>query len=256
MKRSGVFIHGPCAPVRRWARMWVLLVAASATGCAYPYVAGPLRPASAQASGVTLADDGTVTYTRERLEVSVRPMTDDELNRQFVAADAAPSAMANPYTFTAARPGADGRQPQRFTVFRLGVKNYAFPKVRIDPARIVLRTANGREYWSLGRAQLETYLRAYAIGYRGNAYRHYQELLDVLGRTLARDTEVFSGQEVVGLVVFPRLHDDVTALSVEVLEAVLRFDYRNEPLETTHLSFAFQRQVGRLAPARPANAGR
>jgi hypothetical protein len=254
MKRSGTLDRELCSLVWRVGRIGVLLVAAWGAGCAYPYAAGPLRPAGTQAPGVTIADDGTVTCSRDRLEVSMRPMTDEELNRQFVPAGPAPSAMANPYTFTAARPDASGRQPQRFTVFRLGVKNYAFPKVRIDPARIVLRTANGREYWSLGRAQLETYLRAYAIGYRGNAYRQYQELLDILGRTLARNTEVFSGQEAVGLVVFPRLHDDVTVLSAQILEAVLRFDYRNEPLETTRLEFAFQRQMGRLHPSKGPGA--
>ena len=30
-----------------------------------------------------VADDGSVLFTKERLEIRVRPMTDDELNRQF-----------------------------------------------------------------------------------------------------------------------------------------------------------------------------
>lgn len=251
------------APVGRLVHAWrrgghplllACLAALSAHQCAYPHHAGPLHPGSTQGSEVNVADDGTVTYARGRFEVSVRPMTDEELNRQFAPASGTTDPSANPYAFAAARPGPDGKQPQRFTVFRVGIKNYAFPKVRIDPARIVVRTGNGREYWSLGFGQLDTYLRPYAIGYRGNAYHHYQELVDLLARTLLRNAEVFSGQETSGYVVFPVLHPDVTELQVEILDAVLRFDYRNEPVETASMTFAFAREVGRLTAAQVRSA--
>ena len=35
------------------------------------------------AAEMVVSDDGTVVYVRDRLEISVRPMTDEELNRQF-----------------------------------------------------------------------------------------------------------------------------------------------------------------------------
>jgi hypothetical protein len=48
--------------------------------------------------------------------------------------------------------------------------------------------------------------------------------------------------------VFPALHPDVQELEVEVLEANLRFDYRNEPVETVQLTYHFERDIGRVTP--------
>jgi len=239
--------------VQRLGR-WTVAAAAVAMGlgvqhCAYPHYAGPIRPADGQAEEMSVADDGTVTFTRDRLEVSLRPMTDEELNRQFASQSQAGPKSTNPYTFADADTGVvSPLSLGRFTVFRLRVKNYAYPKVRIDPARIVLRTSNRREYWSLGFGQLDSYFRAYAIGYRGNEYNRYQERLDVLTRTMFRREAVFSGQEAAGYLVFPVLHPDVEELRVEVLEADLRFDYRDEPVETARINYRFRRDIGRVTP--------
>ena len=37
-------------------------------------------------------------------------------------------------------------------------------------------------------------------------------------------------------------------MQVEVLEANLRFDYRNEPVETAQIAYSFERDVGRRTP--------
>ncbi|MEW6749447.1 MAG: hypothetical protein AB1505_00530 [Candidatus Latescibacterota bacterium] len=224
-------------------------LAAGLQACAYPYYAGPLRPAPSQAEQVQVADDGTVTYVRDRLEISLRPLTDEELNRQFESQSQAGPRSTNPYTYGNALVGAYGQTPARFTVFRLGVKNYAYPKVRIDPARIVLRATNGRRYWALGLDQLHGYFRAYAIGYRGNEYSQYQERLDVLQRTLFSAEPIFSGQERSGYLVFPVLHPDVRELAAQVRDAVLRFDFRDEPVETAEVAYQFVRDIGRVTPA-------
>ncbi|MFH1568203.1 MAG: hypothetical protein ABIL09_09415 [Gemmatimonadota bacterium] len=234
---------------------WMVLAVALAAGlgaqrCAHPYHVGPLRPAPDQAEQMSIADDGTVTYIRDRLEVSLRPMSDDELDRQFVGQSQAGPKSTNPYTFSNTEVADQGvQQPSRFTVFRLRVKNYAYPKVRIDPVRMVMHTGNGREYWSLSLEQLDAYFRAYALGYRGNEYGRYKERLDVLARTMYKNEEIFSGQEKAGYVVFPVLHPDVVSAEVEVLEAMLRFDYRNEPVESARIAYHFVRDVGRLTPA-------
>ncbi len=234
---------------------WLRLLAGGAgvlgalvQACSYPHYAGPLRPADDQQTQMQVADDGTVTFVQDRLEISARPMTDEELDRRFLTQTATGPSAANPYTF--AGTGADqfGQRPARFTVFLLRVKNYAYPKVRLDPARIVLRTSNGREYWSLGLEQLDAYFRAYAIGFRGNEYHRYQTQMDILARTMFPSQEVFSGQEVSGFVVFPALHPDVESLRLEVLAAHLRFDYRNEPVETARFAYAFVREIGQRTP--------
>ena len=216
-----------------------------AAGCGYYYFAGPLKPAESQAEAMTVADDGTVTYTQGRLSVWLRPMTEAELQRLQSAGRNAGAQSSNPYTYGELAFWATGQNMQRFTVFRLGVKNYEYPKVRIDPANIVLTAANGRAYPSLSYAELDTYFRKYAIGYRGNEYSVYQERRDLLRRTLFADDDVFSGQEQDRFIVFPVLHPDVKDIQVTIRDIALRFDFRGEPVETVDLTYRFTRKIGR-----------
>ena len=228
---------------------WLLLgslVAVFAYGCGYYYYAGDLQPTETQAGLMSVADDGTITFEQDRFEVRLKPMTDDELNRQFPSHSNAGPKSTNPFTFGNTQFwGQEQQERSRFTVFRLSVKNYAYPKVRIDPSKIVLRASNKREYWSLGFDQLDTYYRAYAIGYRGNEYDRYQERRDLLRRTMFENEEIFSGQEADGFVIFPVLHPDVSQIAVELSDIVTRFDFRNEPSETIDLTYGFSRDIGR-----------
>jgi len=232
-------------------RLACLVLALSAlmtvlSACGYYHYAGPLRPGADLGVDLQVADDGSVTFARDRFEVGLRPMTDAELNRQFASHSQAGPRSTNPYTFGDTEFWEGEKERARFTVFHLRVKNYAYPKVKIDPARIVLRAHNGREYWSLGLQQLDTYYRAYARGYQGNEYARYQERLDLLRRTVFKNEEIFSGQEVEGFVIFPVLHADVRELEVAILDAVLRFDYRNEPVEMVEIDYRFTRDTGRI----------
>lgn len=225
---------------------WFLVMGVILQACGYYHYAGSLRPQEEQSASMSVADDGSVIYTRDRLEVRLKPMSDEELNRQFPTHSQAGPNSTNPYTFGNTKFWGGEPPRPRFTVFRLSVKNYAFPKVKIDPARIVLESDSKREYWSLGLQQLDTYYRAYAIGYRGNEYARYQERLDLLRRTLFKNEEIFSGQEVEGFVVFPVLHPDVGKLRVVINDMVLRFDFRNEPVEAVDIECRFNRDIGRI----------
>lgn len=222
------------------------LLGLSAAGCAFRPFAGPLVPVSDQAESMSVHDDGGVVYQLDRFEVRVRPLTDDELNRQFADASMDGRNSTNAYTYGNLKFTGPDSVRSRFTVFHITIKNYSFPKVQVDPARFVLEAGNGREYYSLSLTQLETYLRAYARGYQGNEYARHRERLDQLRRTLLKKDAVFSGQEVEGYVVFPVLHPDVQQVRLLVEDVTLRFDYRDEPLETTDISYAFERQTGRL----------
>ena len=213
--------------------------------CGYYHYAGPLEPLDKQGAALTVADDGSITFTQDRLEFRLRYVTDEELNRQFAThSDAGPKS-TNPFTYGDTEFGT-GDQDTRFTVFHLAVKNYTYPKVKLDPTRIEMRAANKREYWSLGLHQLDTYFRAYAIGYRGNEYARYKQRLDLLRRTMFKNEEVFSGQEREGFIVFPALHSDVRQVELIVHDAVVRFDFRNEPVETLSVAYEFGRDTGRV----------
>ena len=113
--------------MRRFCIVGLLLVL---SGCGR-YFAGPLQPADQQTVDMTINDDGSLTYTLERLEVSLRPMTDAQLNRQFAGSSERGARSTNPYTFGDWSPMGDEWTPPRFTVFALSVKNYQFPKVLV-----------------------------------------------------------------------------------------------------------------------------
>jgi len=209
------------------------------------YFAGSLYPTAEQTAGMRVSDDGTVTYTRGRLTVSLRPMTDEQLNRQFPALSAAGARSTNPYTYGNWAPMGERWTPSRFTVLWLKVSNYEYPKVQLDPTRITIITTNRRRYRALRLDELSEYYRAYALGLAGNAWGRFQERVDVLRRTMYAGAAVFSGQEAEGFVVFPPLDDDVVQLTVTVPDVALRFNYLDEPVETADLQYVFAREVVR-----------
>ena len=49
-----------------------------------------------------------------------------------------------------------------------------------------------------------------------------------------------------GFVVFPKLHHQVRRVQFILRDVVLRFDFRNEPLEMIDVQYDFHRETGRL----------
>ena len=223
----------------------VLGMLCGASGCGYYHYAGPLQPSLEQLPGMAAGEEGVV-FAQGEFRVEVRALTDADLNRQFLPQSVSGSQSTNPYTFGDTRFWEGAAERSRFTTFHLRVVNHRFPKVKIDPERIVLRSGVGTEYWSLALQQLDTYYRAYATGFRGNEYARYQERLDLLRQTLYKNEEVFVGQKAEGFLIFPALHHDVSEVEVVIHDAVLRFDHRNEPVETVRINCRFEREVGRI----------
>jgi len=165
-----------------------------------------LRPAAEQAEAMTVADDGSVCFTLNRFEVSLRPMTAEELNRQFPARDF-----------------------RHRTVFRLGVRNYYYPKVFIDPASIVMRSPDGRKWYNLAPA------------YFAPVPSPRRDRNELLREALFTADAVFSGQEKSGYVLFTELDPDVRDIQVTVKDAVLHYDYLGEPVQTVDFTYRFER---------------
>lgn len=226
----------------RWTLLSILV---ACNGCAYRVVVGPLRPAGEQGS-MRVADDGTVTYVNGRLEIALRPMLSDELNRQFASASGSGRESTNPYTYGDWLPAGQVTPPPRFTVFRLTVKNYEFPKVLVDPSAIIIRSQNRRTYTALTFDLLKEYYAPYNTAYAGRNYKDYDERKDILRQTLFPEKHfLFSGQELEGYVVLPVVHEDVTALTVTLKGVALRFDAWGLPTETVDVDYRFERTVGR-----------
>ncbi|MBT4501497.1 MAG: hypothetical protein HOC74_27460 [Gemmatimonadetes bacterium] len=215
----------------------VMLLTLSSCG---RYFHTPLRPSDDQTESMTINDDGSITYNLDRLSIDLKPMTDAELNR-FTTVNS--DLSLNPYTFGDwAAPG-DDWTPARFTVFRLKVNNYQYPKVKIDPLKARITTSNNRQYRPLSFAQLYDYYRAHWQGRTGQGRKAFQNRTDVLKRTLYSDAMIFSGREEQGFLVFPVLHDDVGKIEVHIEDIVLRFDFADVSVEEIDLSFSFQREI-------------
>lgn len=229
-------------------RRFLLTALLPLCGCGYTYYAGQTKPLDEQAASMQVGDDGSVTFAQGRLEVRARAVPQEELNRRFESMSHKGPKSTNPYTFGDSERPKDEIGSGRFTVFYLSVKNYEYPKVLIDPAAIALFADNGRQYWTLSLLQLSNYFRAYAQGYAGNEYIRYRARTDLLNQTLFKKQMVFSGQEADGYLVFRDLHPDVAQLTMVIHGAVTRFDYRDEPVETTDIAYRFGRDIGKLHP--------
>lgn len=225
-------------------RISLIIAALLASGCGR-YFPGPIRPTAEaeQAPRMTVKDDGTVSYNYERLEISLRPMTDAELNRSFPVQSSRGAQSTNPYTYGDWTPLGETYTPSRFTVFLLKTKNYAYPKVRVDPQQVVIRCQNRRVYRPLDLLQLSEYYGGHALAWAGNSHDKYRQNVDILRRTMYKPNVIFSGQEDEGYIIFPPLADDVTSFSITLEDIILRFNYANEPVETVQLTYQFKRDV-------------
>jgi hypothetical protein len=228
------------------------------SGCSHRYYAEDLKPVSEaeQGENKTVADDGTVAYKQARLEISLRPMTDEELNRQFSAYSSEGADSRNPYTFGNSTYFRTGETPQRFTVFRAFVSNYEYPKVYLDPTQVYITTSNGRKYYALTREQISIYYRRYvqggtggnAPGVSGNAHSVWKERDGIMRRSMFVNEQVFSAQESEGFLVFEPLAPDVDELTVHIPDVIVRYDYKGDPLEDVDVEMSFKRKIGRVYP--------
>ncbi|MBT6144682.1 MAG: hypothetical protein HOH74_04590 [Gemmatimonadetes bacterium] len=234
-----------------------------ATGCAHRYYADDLKPLGEGEQGEhrTVLDDGSVVLEKDRLEITVRPMSVDELNRQF---NANTQVGTNPYTWGRSTVFRTDETPERFTVFRVSVKNYEFPKVHLTPTDAYITSSNGRKYYALSYHQLWTYYRSYATGgkggdtgdtgaerqgaRRGNELNEWSARSDLLKRTMYPDDLVFSGQEQEGFLVFRPLDTDVSTITIHIPDVAIRFDYRGEPVEVIDVTAQFDREIGKVYP--------
>ncbi|MSR84642.1 MAG: hypothetical protein EXS58_17280 [Candidatus Latescibacteria bacterium] len=235
-------------------RILVLLVLAGLAGCLsqvgvrrFPM---PAVAAGQQRESMILQDDGSIVFTRDRLEVSVRVLEDEYLNRQFASYSVQGPRSTNPYTYGNWKPWGQNWTPQRFTVLLVKVKNYSYPKVLLDPGRIYITTGNQRTYRVLDKGLLEDYFSPYLMSYSGQTYQMYKEVMDHLMRTIYKPDYVFSGLESSGYVVLPVLHNDVEDFTVHVPGVGVRFDYKSVPVERLDLSYQFKREIYRARNVR------
>ena len=242
-----------------YQKISILAAVALLLGCGHYLIPGRFQPLEAaqqqtdiQGSSIQILDDGTVTFVQNRLEVSVRPMTDEEINRQYPtqstnASGPADELPSNPFTYGNWIDPRTGKAPQRLSIFKIMVKNYEYPKVKFDPLTVTVESTNGRRYYPWGSYDVEEYFRRFPIAFNGLGYLRYKERRDLYNRAKYPDDDFcFSGQEVEGYVVFSKIHDDVAEIVVEIPDLGLRYNFRNEPVETIDLRFRFKRDIKKV----------
>ena len=199
------------------------LVLLALVGCGR-YFPGPIAPApeNRQETYASVEDDGTITAVFNRLEISLRPMADEELNRQFADYSAAGANSKNPYTFGNWKPLGDTYTPPKYTVFSVEVKNYEYPKVHLDPTRITLVSQQaGRAYDPLNRTDILEFYASMIPGYAGNAYSIFQERREILTRTCIPTKTFSAAKKSRGTWCFPRYR--TTSMSLQFTSATWRF---------------------------------
>ena len=225
------------------------------------HFSGPVLPSAEQdGDNIEVGDDRSVTFKRGRLEVNLRPLTDEILNRQLASFSPEKEGFyqnpyegnLNPFTYGDWTPPEQAWSTTRFTVFNLNVKNYEFPKVLLKPEDITLIADNGRKYPALSFPAMNEYYLTYSWANAGNLYLNYEERKDILTRTMfTPEAFIFSGQESSGYIVFPPLHHDVDSFRVLIEDVAVRFDFRDATVEATDIAFQFQRDLYVAKTPRP-----
>ena len=202
-------------------------------------------------------EDSTTVFAQEGFRLKLRYLDDQALNREY-ARFTFREPNLNPFTYGTDRDLDRGYAPPRFTVFEMTVVNQTYPKVRVDPAKMVLRTDRGGEYqyWDVLKRDADNSFEHYYMerrGKGGNEDYYYQERLGLVRQALfRRHTFVFKGDTYSGKVVFAPLHEKVRAITVAIEGIVLRVDAFDRPKAVTSASFAFAvaHEIGPVPPAR------
>ena len=187
-------------------------------------------------------EDSTTVFECEGFRVKVRYQTDAELNQEL-ASDTFREPNLNPFTYGADRDLDRGYAPPRFTVFQVTVVNQAYPKVMIDPARVVLHTDRGARctYWDVRQRDAANSFEGYYMerrGQGGNEDYYFQQRLGLVRATLyRRNTFVYQGESYTGKVVFAPLHPDVREMALTIPGVVLRVDAFDRPTRTVDAEF-------------------
>ncbi len=204
------------------------------------------------------AEDSSTVFEQAGFRLKLRYLSDQALNREY-ARFTFREPNLNPFTYGPDRDLDRGYAPPRFTVFEMTVVNQTYPKVMVDPAKIVLRTDRGGEYkyWGVLKRDAANSFEHYYMARRGkggNEDYYYQERMGLVREALfRRHTFVFKGDTYTGKVVFAPLHAEVRAITVEVADMVLRVDAFDRPKEVTSASFAFA-VAHEIAPVPPVEA--
>ncbi len=195
------------------------------------------------------ADKQTVSYDAKDYKIEIKYMTDSHLNMaEFPDQSQSGLYSTNPFTYGNWVDPDLGYIPNRFTVFKVTIFNYAASKVNFDPENSFVKTDKGESYSAYGREEknsrnqsLEAYFKR-KKGTSGIDDDVFESRMGIVRRTVHYlGKPVFRGDVRDGLIVFEPLTDGVEQLKLTVKNFILGYDENNQPSEFTTLEFFFKR---------------
>ncbi len=183
--------------------------------------------------------------------ISIKYMTDAELNELFPEQSNQGVYSTNPYTFGNWVDPSLGYTPNKFTVFQISIVNRSFAKMSLDPRSCELYTDLGEVFYSYTTSvaaarhgnSFEEYYKT-RRGQSGNEhYRYEMRLGMVRGKNYGLDEMVFRGDSYSGLVTFDALRPDVKKVRIVLNDIVYRFDAFNRPSDMVTVYYDFDRII-------------
>lgn len=237
------FILGGCDPVYHY-------VVFPPQRIVYTLVPSEQLMSSLNDSLYTLSSDNlTAIYDRKDFKVEVKYMTDYQLNTiEFPRESQAGEYSTNPFTYGNWVDPVLGYTPNRFTVFKVTIYNYAGSKINLDPENCFLTSDRGDFLYSYGREEknsryhsLENYFKKIK-GTSGVDDDVFQSRMGIVRRTVHYlGKPVFRGDVREGLIVFDPLADEVEQAKLDLKNFIVGYDENNQPSEFINLTFFFKR---------------
>ncbi|MBI2430163.1 MAG: hypothetical protein HYV29_15455, partial [Ignavibacteriales bacterium] len=243
----------------------VLFLSVSLLGCddVYKYVVFPpvrteytlvpdadLSFVQDSAKRLRLSDDKqTMIYDAKDFKIEIKYLSDYHLNTyEFPDQSQSEEYSTNPFTYANWIDPELGYTPNRFTVFKVTVYNYAGGKINLDPENIFLKTDRGDELNSYGREEknsryqsLEAYFKK-KKGTSGIDDDVFESRMGTIRRTVHYlGKPVFRGDVRDGLIVFDPLAEEVEYVRLTIKDFILGYDENNQPSEFLSFNVFFRR---------------
>ncbi len=194
-------------------------------------------------------DSLSVVYDRTSFKVEVKYLPDYQLNNYEFPDDSKDGEFsANPFTYANWTDPQLGFTPNRFSVFKVSIYNYASAKLNYDPElsflvsdRGDILAGYGREEKSSRNQSIEGYFRK-RKGSSGVEDEIFERRMGIVRQTvLYLGRPIFQGDSREGIVVYDPLHESVDRIKLVMNNFMTGYDENNEPSEFVNLQFFFRR---------------
>lgn len=202
-------------------------------------------------SSIKVSDDKqTIIFDAKDYKIEIKYLTDYHLNNfEFPEQSRSGQFSTNPFTYGDWVDPDLGYVPNRFTVFKITIYNYAGGKINLDPENAVLVTDRGDALASYGREEkgsrnysLEAYFKR-RKGSSGIDDDVFESRMGIVRRTVHYlGKPIFRGDVRDGIIVFDPLVDEVEQVKLSIKDFILGYDENNQASEFRSFNFFFKRQ--------------